>query len=446
MYTRMNPEVLEKVASLADGRTPREVYKSMVLDNSFDAPKDFKQVRNVKYNLLKKHEGNSGKKNNLADEMLECLSMVDSCEFVQHFCKTKGKMPNIVCYTEDQQKDLMFFLSQKREYPIGVDRTFNLGHFFVTALVYKNLRVVRKDNEEEHPLFVGPIFIHRDATFEAYNFFFVTIKSILCSKNSMNCFELRLGKDMLIGSDDEKALVNAIDSNFPASDRFLCTKHLKDGTIAYLQTKVGVPQQERKCISRSIFGENGIVNANDSFDFDVKSKHVLKQVEKFQKFSDYFRKKLKPTVEAYVNDPSRKSKSMTNWTNNNCESLNHIMKLDANWKVRNTPALIRMLHDMTLLHFKDLKRALYGDGNYRLYGKYKKYFMQRSVWKNLGGTNQGKMFSDFLKDRKSPTKCKTEYIVSGSCVECCQKTWPKFKVKVDKDEKLKAESESSSKK
>ena len=40
---------------------------------------------------------------------------------------------------------------------------------------------------------------------------------------------------MLIGSDEEKTLVNAIDSNFPASDRFLYTQHLKDGIVAYLQ-------------------------------------------------------------------------------------------------------------------------------------------------------------------------------------------------------------------
>ena len=47
------------------------------------------------------------------------------------------------------------------------------------------------------------------------------------------------------------------------------------------------------------------MNANDSVDFDAKSKNVLKQVAKYHKFSDYFRKKLKLTVEAYVDDPSR---------------------------------------------------------------------------------------------------------------------------------------------
>ena len=46
----------------------------------------------------------------------------------------------------------------------------------------------------------------------------------------------------------------------------------------------------------------------------------------------YFQKKLKPTV----SDPARRSESTTTWTNNNCESLNHIMKLDADWKVQTT--------------------------------------------------------------------------------------------------------------
>ena len=57
-YTRTKPELLEKVASLVEAKTPREVYKSMVLENSFDAPKDFKQIRNIKYQQSKKKSQN----------------------------------------------------------------------------------------------------------------------------------------------------------------------------------------------------------------------------------------------------------------------------------------------------------------------------------------------------------------------------------------------------
>ena len=128
------------------------------------------------------------------------------------------------------------------------------------------------------------VFIHRDATFEAYNYFFAAVKASLSSKSSLRSFEQRLGKDMYIGSHDETALVNAIDRNFPASNRFLCTKHVKDGTVNYLQTKVGVPQKERKNICKSIFGEKGIAKANDSQEFGAMSKDVLVQVTKYPTF------------------------------------------------------------------------------------------------------------------------------------------------------------------
>ena len=100
---------------------------------------------------------------------------------------------------------------------------------------------------------------------------------------------------MIIGSDEEKALVNAIATNFPASNHFLCTKHLKDGTAAYMQTKVGVPQKERKIITRKIFGEGGIANANDTAEIDAKAKVVLKAIVMYPKFVSYFKDKLKPT-------------------------------------------------------------------------------------------------------------------------------------------------------
>ena len=81
------------------------------------------------------------------------------------------------------------------------------------------------------------------------------------------------------------------------------------------------------------------------------------------------------------------------------------MKLDADWKVQRK--LIEMLYEMTLLHFKDLKRSIYGEGNYRLHGKYREMFIPRSVWKTYDEVKQSKMFSNFLvnkikvKDRKS---------------------------------------------
>ena len=76
-------------------------------------------------------------------------------------------------------------------------------------------------------------------------------------------------------------------------------------------------------------------------------------------------------IKAYqvVFDKYKNSKKLTT---NNAESINNIMKLDANWKSHSTPALINLLADMIKLQQLDLQHALYNSGNYRLFGFNKK--------------------------------------------------------------------------
>ena len=421
-FTRTRPEVMKNIAKTLteENNVPRRTYKTMVLNDSSEAPRDFKQVRNIKQQQQQQKPQNLGKKSNLADEVLEVISMVDTSEFVQQVCKLKGKMPNFVCFTDQQRDDLKFFLSQKSGFPVGVDRTFNLGPFYVTALVYKNLRVVRSDYPSNHPLTLGPVFLHRDANFEAYNYFFSAIKGALCE--SVDAFEVSLGKDILIGSDEEKALTKAIESTFPASLRFLCSKHIKDSTLAYMQKDVGVPQKERKVISKLLFADNGIANADTSFTFNSKSTDFLGKISKYPKLSQYFRTRLQPNLEVYVNAPNRESLHSGLWTNNNCESINHIIKMEADWKSMKTPELIHLLHQVTLLHFKDVRRSLYGSGNYSIAGAFKKYSIKRECWGTFDEEMKCKVFSDFLKNtkkvryrNKSNKNAQKESIISTYC-------------------------------
>ena len=41
---------------------------------------------------------------------------------------------------------------------LGIDPTFNLGHFNLTVTTYKQLQLVKSNGE--HPTFVGPLFLH----------------------------------------------------------------------------------------------------------------------------------------------------------------------------------------------------------------------------------------------------------------------------------------------
>jgi hypothetical protein len=96
-----------------------------------------------------------------------------------------------------------------------------------------------------------------------------------------------------IGSDDEKALTKAIEIVFPSSKRSLCTKHLKENVSDYIKNKVGTKSKDRKQLIDSIFGEHGILNAADAFQFEERRVQLL-TTENTSVFSNYFQKTLKP--------------------------------------------------------------------------------------------------------------------------------------------------------
>jgi hypothetical protein len=55
-------------------------------------------------------------------------------------------------------------------------------------------------------------------------------------------------------------------NSFPNAKRRLCTKHLKDNVIKhYLQNRVGVNTTERNNIMSAIFGDDGLVSADNTF-------------------------------------------------------------------------------------------------------------------------------------------------------------------------------------
>ena len=98
-------------------------------------------------------------------------------------------------------------------------------------------------------------------------------------------------------------------------------------------------------------------------------------------------------------NPAIQKDIVSNWRNNNYESLNHIMKLDAKWKSGNTARLIELLHDMVRLHFRDFRRALYGNGNYRLVKNQKRRFgTLKETWQQSSDRVRAEKFNAFLKN------------------------------------------------
>jgi len=87
----------------------------------------------------------------------------------------------------------------------------------VSVTCYKQLTVTRTLSND-NPICIGLLFIHDCSDYETYSQLFHHLRLKLAGTH--------FGK-LVIGSDDERALVKAIVATFPESTYILCIRHLE---------------------------------------------------------------------------------------------------------------------------------------------------------------------------------------------------------------------------
>ena len=162
----------------------------------------------------------------------------------------------------------------------------------------------------------------------------------------------------------KKPILKAVRQSFPSACQLLCQRHLEQNIRRYLQHKVGVADKLKNKIIFSIFGKDGLINSKDLLEFELKSMEMSNTfLEIAPNFVSYFDNSLVPRVRDHIFKP-RISRNYIplNWTNNNCESINNILKLSTNWKVLKLPDLIEKLYSIVKIwdvqiwdvHFMDM--------------------------------------------------------------------------------------------
>ena len=157
---------------------------------------------------------------------------------------------------------------------------------------------------------------------------------------------------MRIGSDDESGLTKALDSVFPEATLLLHTKHMKDNVSEYLKKSFGSTDKQRSDIISKLFGNNGLAAAEDSFEFESKSENLISENPEFARYFDS-RLKNRLLEHEHVNKPKKQLQHERLWTNNNCESMNHVFKRAVDWKPQPLPELVSSLNDVVRIHSID---------------------------------------------------------------------------------------------
>ncbi|XP_013400898.1 uncharacterized protein LOC106166782 [Lingula anatina] len=396
-YQRTAKPVLEKIREQAKGgKKPKEIYEEMIIsnDNERDKPADLRQVQNTVYQTKKKQESrNSTGAGNLAANFNFLHTNMHSHPFIQSIVHSSQKVPSITLFTDKQIADLkrFCFCGQESESAIlGVDKTFNLGQLHVTATSFKNISL-RRTSTNEHPIFLGPILIHGNSDWQTYAQFFSTI--------AMQVDKTTQGP--IIGMDDEKALKKAVEFAFSNANIISCQRHLKANVSKNLQDIVGAPLHARKEISSILFGENGLSAADSVVMFDIRNEYVIEQIRKtVPTFEGYYNQRINPLIRQNVQTIIDRPEVHSGWTNNNAESVNHMLKMKVQWSLQDIPTLINSLHQLVQAQYVDVERALIGRGQFKLDAKFANYAVERSIWNDKTADSRTRHIMKFLREPK----------------------------------------------
>ena len=248
-YMRTEPTTLSSIQKDCLHKKPKRLYGEkfsssgglLESDSASSEPRNPKQVYNARSST------SSLSRNPDKDEIFQLLTQLKDDYageggFVQEV--KFGKTPEVIVGFEQQLEDLVRFCCNSMRFSImGIDPTFNLGKFFVTVTTYKHLMVKRKSSQE-HPVFVGPCFIHMQQETQTY---FSFLSCLIGKKNGLRDLKA-------YGSDGEVPLLNALVAAFPDAIGLRCFIHMKDNIEDHLRNKLHVKSEVKSAIIHDIFG------------------------------------------------------------------------------------------------------------------------------------------------------------------------------------------------
>lgn len=191
-------------------------------------------------------------------------------------------------------------------------------------------------------------------------------------------------------------MVSAIRAHFPNSTHLYCTRHIVQNALLKL-TNDAFNKRERDIIMDKLFSEKGLLFASDEICFN----DMTEDFETFCQsasplFLRYYTRTLKQLLYNKVTDASQQDHF--DWTNNNSESVNHVLKLACGWKKTPIVDFIFITRGLVVGAYRDLKRALVSTGEFRLAESHARFRISRT--RRLELSESGTLDAHYRRFRK----------------------------------------------
>ena len=159
--------------------------------------------------------------------------------------------------------------------------------------------------------------------------------------------------------------------------------------------------RERNEIIGCLFDtEAGLFDCDDTLTFEHRLQTAQQSFEKYPKLASYFQSRLTPLLQENFRTVQAKKPAMPNlsmrWTNNNCESLNHVIKQAVDWKTQKLPELAQALHDMVTAQYREVKRSLLGLGDYQLRNEFNDFRLTPETWAAMDSKKRERHLDRFI--------------------------------------------------
>ena len=414
-FVRTMPSTLSKVRELSEDLRPKHVVSKLSqsvggiigASSASQLPRNRQQSADCRRQLFSSKSPASHSRDPLFPLMLMCKESEGSkssshTQFVR--IVTNSPQPMAVLVYDWTLRDMERFCAEPQNFTIlSVDPTFNLGSFHVTVTTYRHpMLKSRQGSRQEHPVMLGALFVHQCKTFSTYNFFFSHLVGLCPGLKNIRCF----------GTDGEKALVNALHTQFKSAIHLRCFLHFR-GNLQDKLADIGISRPNAQEFLKDVFGnpallENGLVDAevtelDDEFDNlkDAWDKHeVALSGRAFPSFHQWFKRNCLEEVRNCMLKDKREQAGLGSppepFYTNDVESKNRVLKHQAEYKPQELPAFVQTMKDLFEEQKQEIEKAMIGVGEYQLLPAYSNLEIPHSQWFKKSEKQRHRLIERFM--------------------------------------------------
>ena len=335
LFIRTKPSLLEEIEDKIEHQIPNKIYKDKVADATkiVDAPRNLKQVQNIKEKLKQKTRASRDAISNCHEIAYDMPGFVHSIQTFPDLCVVAG--------LDEMFSEMSEVLKSKNEQLLSYDTTFNMGDYYVSPLLFRNTKFVG------NPVMLGGILINERRTQCYHEMFFQTLEQ-----------HVKHLHNIPIATDEEPAMVNAINEK-TSLYRVGCHRHLVND-IKHRVDGHGGTKDDRQKYVRDVLD---LLDSSSFEEFRDKYQEILLTWE--ANFQEYFHKSILTKVDAYGRWKVKNLlEFLTTVTTNQSEGFNSLIKGLQGWKEVPIDVILLSFRMLQRYYLNEIQRGLAGIGNY----------------------------------------------------------------------------------